>query len=179
MQPALTPTRLVLRPLAADDGPHLADIFAGAEVRRYLFDNQEVPPASVAALVEENQARPAAGLGLWLICRDNHVIGCVGLQRVPPHTVEIYPAFEGEIETIIALKEDQWGAGYATEALGALLTYASDALNEPRLVALVDASNLASRALMQRCGFREIGAAQGLYPITELIAYESQRLRRL
>jgi len=30
MQPALTPTRLVLRPLAADYGPHLADIFAGA-----------------------------------------------------------------------------------------------------------------------------------------------------
>jgi RimJ/RimL family protein N-acetyltransferase len=65
------------------------------------------------------------------------------------------------------------------KALGALLTYASDALNEPRLVALVDAPNFASRALMQRCGFREIGAAQGLYPITELIAYESQRLRRL
>ncbi len=40
MQPALTPTRLVLRPLAADDGPHLADIFAGAEARRYLFDNR-------------------------------------------------------------------------------------------------------------------------------------------
>jgi RimJ/RimL family protein N-acetyltransferase len=55
----------------------------------------------------------------------------------------------------------------------------SDALNEPRLVALVDAPNLASRALMQRCGFREIGAAQGPYPITELIAYESQHLRRL
>jgi hypothetical protein len=26
---------------------------------------------------------------------------------------------------------------------------------------------------------REIGATQGPYPITELIAYESQRLRRL
>jgi hypothetical protein len=66
MQPALTPTRLVLRPLAADDSPHLSDIFAGAEVRRYLFDNQEVPPASIAALVEENLARRAAELGLWL-----------------------------------------------------------------------------------------------------------------
>jgi RimJ/RimL family protein N-acetyltransferase len=68
-----------------------------------------------------------------------------GLQRVPPHTVEIYPVFEGETEIIIAVKEDEWGAGYATEALGALLTYALDALNEPRLVALVDAPNLASR----------------------------------
>jgi hypothetical protein len=44
----------------------ICPIFAGAEVRRYLFDNQEVPPASIAALVEENLARRAAGLGLWL-----------------------------------------------------------------------------------------------------------------
>jgi hypothetical protein len=34
MQPALTTARLGLRPLAADDGPYLADIFAGTEVRR-------------------------------------------------------------------------------------------------------------------------------------------------
>jgi hypothetical protein len=47
----------------------LADIFAGTEVRRYPFDNQEVPPASIAALVEENRARRTVGLGLWLICR--------------------------------------------------------------------------------------------------------------
>lgn len=173
MQPLLTTPRLVLRPLAGNDGPHLEHIFASADVRRYLFDNEEVPPERIAAAVDENLARRASGLGLWLIDKDGDIIGCVALQFVSPHSARIFPALEAEIEPIIALKPDQWREGYATEAMAAILAYASDVLKRRRVVALVDAPNASSRALMQRCGFTEIDAAQG--PVGQLIAYERVR----
>jgi RimJ/RimL family protein N-acetyltransferase len=170
MQPVLTTTRLVLRPLAVDDGPQLADVFAGAGVRRYLFDNEEVSPELLGTIVDINLRRSAEGLGLWLLCRDDSVIGCVGLGRVTPPVADIFPAFEGQIETIIALKEEYWGAGYATESLRAVLTHASTTLKQRRIVALVDVPNQASHALFRSCGFREIGSGQG--PVYRAIAYE-------
>jgi ribosomal-protein-alanine N-acetyltransferase len=170
MQPVLTTGRLKLKPLAADDGPRLGRVFAGAGVRRYLFDNEEVSPETVREIVEDNLRRRVSGFGLWLICRDESVIGCIGLHRASPQAVEIFPAFEGGIETIIALKEDAWGAGYARESLEAVLAYASNVLKQRRIVALVDVPNHASHALFRRCGFREIGAGQG--PLYRAIAYE-------
>jgi RimJ/RimL family protein N-acetyltransferase len=98
------------------------------------------------------------------------VIGCVGLSRVPQQWTDIFPGFEGQIETIIALKEDHWGAGYAAEALNAVLAHASSTLKQRRIVALVDVPNQASHALFRRCGFRAIGSGQG--PVYRAIAYE-------
>jgi ribosomal-protein-alanine N-acetyltransferase len=170
MQPVLTTTRLVLRPLNGEDCPQLADIFAGAGVRRYLFDNEEVSGELLGVIVATNLRGSAEGLGLWLACREDSVIGCVGLSRVSAQVADIFPAFEGQIETIIALKEDHWGAGYAAESLGAVLAYASTTLKQRRIVALVDVPNQASHALFHRCGFRAIGSGQG--PVYRAIAYE-------
>jgi RimJ/RimL family protein N-acetyltransferase len=170
MQPVLTTTRLVLRPLAGDSGPELADVFAGVGVRRYLFDDEEVAPELLDSIVEINLRGSAEGLGLWLVCRDDSVIGCIGLNRVSPQAADIFPAFEGQIEIIIALKEDQWGAGFATESLNVVLAYVSTTLKHRRIVALVDIPNRASHALFQRCGFRAIGSGQG--PVYRAIAYE-------
>jgi ribosomal-protein-alanine N-acetyltransferase len=169
MPPLATP-RLALRPLTDDDGPRLADVFAGAGVRRYLFDNEEVAPETVATIIRENLRRSAQGLGLWLIVKDDGVIGCVGLQRAPPNTVNIFPAFAGEMEMTIALKEDHWGFGYAGEALDAVLAHAANVLRQRRIVAVVDVPNHASHALFRRCGFRQIGSGQG--PLYPAIAYE-------
>jgi len=83
MQPVLSTPRLTLRPLAADDHSHLTRVFAGAEVRRYLFDNEEVPPATIVAIVEESLSHNASGLGLWLIRKGDGVIGCVGRSGEP------------------------------------------------------------------------------------------------
>ena len=56
------------------------------------------------------------------------MIGCIGLHRAPPPTVKIFPAFDGEIEAIVALMEEHWGKGYATEALEAALAHATGTL---------------------------------------------------
>jgi ribosomal-protein-alanine N-acetyltransferase len=170
MQPTLTTPRLSLRPLAADDGPELARVFAGAGVRRYLFDNEEVSPATLSAIVGESLRQSPNGLGLWLIGKDDGVVGSIGLHRAPPPTVKIFPAFKGEVEATIALMEEHWGAGYAREALEAALVYATETLNARRVVAVIDVPNEKSHALFQRCGFSRIGSGQG--PLYAAMAYE-------
>jgi RimJ/RimL family protein N-acetyltransferase len=169
-QPILSTPRLTLRPTAIEDGPLLTRVFAGAGVRRYLFDNEEVAPEAVDAIVRESLRQSTNGLGLWLIVRDGAVMGCIGLHRAPPATVKIVPAFEGEIEAVVALMEEHWGAGYAREALDAVLAYASKVLDARRVVAVIDVPNERSHALFQHSGFRNIGAGQG--PLHAAIAYE-------
>lgn len=170
MQPELTTQRLTLKPLIATDRGQLADVFRGPGVRQYLFDNEEVSPQTLDLIMTENLRRTAEGLGLWLIARDGAVIGCVVLHRDWPPTLQTWPAFAGETEIVIALREEHWGNGYAREAVEAALAYASGTLGTRRIVTLVDEPNERSRKLMQRCGFRQIGSAQG--PLYMNVAYE-------
>src|SRR5687768_14638827 len=90
-QPRLSTARLTLRALAAEDRPTLARIFAGAGVRLFLFDNEEVAPETVDAIVRESLRQSANGLGLWLVEREGDIIGCIGLHRAPPATIRIIP----------------------------------------------------------------------------------------
>jgi RimJ/RimL family protein N-acetyltransferase len=170
MQPVLTTERLVLKPLTAADRGRLADVFSGEGVRRYLFDNEEVSPQTLDTIMAEDLRQSADGLGMWLIAIDASVVGCVVLHRDWPPTLTTFPAFAGEVEVVIALKEAHWGKGFAREAVEAVLAHASDALGIRRIVTLVDEPNERSRRLMQRCGFHQIGAAQG--PLYMNIAYE-------
>jgi ribosomal-protein-alanine N-acetyltransferase len=170
MQPVLTTERLVLKPLAATDRGQLAEIFSGAGVRRFLFDNEEVSTETLDAIMAEDLRQSVDGRGMWLIAAGDSVVGCVVLHRDWPPTLATWPAFAGETEIVIALKEEHWGRGYAREAVEAALAYASDTLMTRRIVTLVDEPNERSRKLMQRCSFRQIGAAQG--PLYMNIAYE-------
>ena len=170
MQPVLTTERLILRPLTAADRDQLAGVFGGAGVRRYLFDNEEVSQETLDTIMAEDLRQGADGRGMWLIARDGGVIGCVVLHRDWPPTLTTWPAFAGETEIVIALMEEHWGRGYAHEAVEAALAYASDTLGIRRVVTLVDEPNQRSRKLMNRCGFQQIGAAQG--PLHTNIAYE-------
>lgn len=169
-QPTVRTARLTLRPVASEHASLLAHVFAGAGVRRYLFDNEEVAPETVSAIVAESLRQSANGLGLWLIANAGDVVGCIGLHRAPPATVKIVPAFDGEIEAVVALAETHWGSGYAKEALDAVLAYATDVLKARRVVAVIDVPNERSHALFKRSGFRQVGSGQG--PLYEAIAYE-------
>jgi RimJ/RimL family protein N-acetyltransferase len=95
---------------------------------------------------------------LWGIeTKDRSWIGCVGLLPVSDTAVSARPDFGGSVEPIIALHARAWGAGYAAEALRAVIDHGFRALRLTRLVALVDEPNAASRVLMERVGFVEIG----------------------
>jgi ribosomal-protein-alanine N-acetyltransferase len=160
LQPRLKTPRLSLDPLNATDLDRLQRLLAEPGVRCYLCDDAILPREVVEDLIHKSLELSSSGLGFWGIEAHDAWIGCVGLQPVSGAAAAARPDFTGEVEPIIALRESDWHQGYASEALGAVLSHAFGTLRLTRLVALVDEPNAASHALMARTGFTAIGTTQ-------------------
>ena len=147
--------RLVFRPIAAEDETWLHAHWNRPEVRRYLWDDQEVAPATVRAIVWASEADfSRAGYGLWSLARatDGAFIGMCGLRRVGDGP---------EVELLYSLEPEAQGAGLATEAAAAVMAFALNVLRLPRVLAGVDAPNTASMKLLERLGMRPVDDVRG------------------
>jgi ribosomal-protein-alanine N-acetyltransferase len=84
------------------------------------------------------------GAGPLLIrCRaDGELLGCTGLSVDAP----------GEVTTGYVLAKDAWGAGYATEALSAMVEFAKS-LGIEELSALCHSEHRASWRVLEKVGF--------------------------
>lgn len=60
----------------------------------------------------------------------------------------------GEIEVGYVLLKEFWGLGLAQESLRALLAWAEQALNVPRILAYAPVQHTASLNVMKKCGMR-------------------------
>jgi ribosomal-protein-alanine N-acetyltransferase len=162
MLPELVTSRLRLVPMAGRDLDRLHALLALPEIRRFLCDDRVLPRDAVADLLARSVACAAEGLGLWSLHQSGGGwIGCIGLMPVEGASLAARPDFAGEVEPAVALHPARFGAGYATEALKAVLAHAFGTLRRDRVVALADLPNAASLAMLRRAGFREIGRARG------------------
>lgn len=171
--------RLVLRPVRASDVDALTVLFAGPEVRRFLFDDAPVTRAITEHVVARFLAiaEGTSGLGLRVIVRaeDPSVIaGCVGLSEVEA-AAEHVPALRGAIESVVALAPSVWGNGYAREALACVLDHAERALGLGTIVAVVDVPNVRSLRLVESLGFVGTGEHDG--PRYRMRAFSRSRER--
>jgi RimJ/RimL family protein N-acetyltransferase len=161
MNPTFETPRLSLRPALAADFNALQALWDDPDVRRFLFDDEPVPPARAAAVLDDVLALDG-GLGLWCVAgRDTGTfLGCVGLM--PSSTTARYDAsLAGAIEPLACFSPAAWGKGYATEALQVLIDYAFETLGLDQLAAVHDVPNEASGRLVQRLGFQPIGECDG------------------
>jgi ribosomal-protein-alanine N-acetyltransferase len=88
---------------------------------------------------------------------DEEFVGCCGLR----------PGTSGEpdvIEMGFHLVKTQWGKGYATEAAQGVIRYAFEVLRLPKVFAGHHPKNLASKAVLDKLGFRLVG--ERFYPPT-------------
>ena len=86
------------------------------------------------------------------LCEDDAAIGCVAL-----HTTDRAER-EAVVEYMIARR--CWGRGYAQEALGAMLRFATAPPRQmSRVSALIVASNVASMKVARRCGMKKISSS--------------------
>jgi ribosomal-protein-alanine N-acetyltransferase len=137
--------RLVLRrPRAADAEAIFARYAGDAQVTRLLSWPTHGSLSDTRAFLEFSDAEwqrwPA---GPYLIeSHDGRLLGSTGL------------AFETPLRasTGYVLARDAWGAGYATEALAALVGGVPD-LGLRRLYALCHAGHAASQRVLEKCGF--------------------------
>jgi len=141
-------SRLTLRPVCPADRPMLIALEADAEVMRYLNGGEPVPEAGLSDADfltprgEEPEVLAAelrdSGVFIgWFALFDDGLVD--GLN-----TAEIG----------YRLARSAWGKGYATEGVQALVGVALDRLGFERVRAETMATNLASRRVLEKAGFR-------------------------
>ena len=146
--PTLRTARLLLRPFRPEDLEACTAIRADPENVRFL------PGGAAAAADAGSKARLtierwgaaawAAGPAPWAVEHEGRLIGHLGLR----HVEEL-----GETELLYLIDRPFGGRGLATEGSRAATAFARDRLGLASLAAFADPANLASVAVMHRCGF--------------------------
>ena len=154
----LTPS-LLLRATQAEHLAALTQLLHQPRVRRYLLDDQLMPPSWVEAQIAASTARFAeSSLGLFAVFerkRPDHLIGIAG---------GIVTEDGSEPELIYALGESFHGRGLGQEMTQAVIDFAFHELGWRQITATVDRPNRHSVALLQRLGFEQIDAHTGRQP---------------
>jgi RimJ/RimL family protein N-acetyltransferase len=138
--------RLSIRPWQPGDRAAFVAIHADSEVTRYLnagvpFNDQEVDGYL------ERQARQLAELdmcmGALVEKSSGQVIGVAGVQPL---------GTTGDLEIGWTLARRAWGRGYAREAGRAAMAHVLETLERPRVVAIIDCGNEASKRVAAALG---------------------------
>ena len=148
--------RLEIRPFTHRDAEEVHVAYADPDV------GWPLAPGGVSRSVEDTRGAIGAilryygrsgGLGPWAVvdAGSGSVIGDCGLFRC-----EDAWAY-GELEIAYRLRKDVWGRGLATEAAAAVLRYAFEELDAPRVVADLDADNGASLRVLEKIGMAIVG----------------------
>jgi [ribosomal protein S5]-alanine N-acetyltransferase len=146
--PTISTARLTLRPSTLSDVGELWRLWTDQDVRRYLWDDIEIPRERALDVVTQSVASFAdRGLGYWVISPrdDRTVIGFTGVTDL------IDPA---HIQLLYGLYPAYWGRGLATEAGSAMLRYGFERLGLERIYAGADPPNVASIRVMERLGMK-------------------------
>src|SRR5512134_1653866 len=143
--------RLMLRRFTPDDRQWLCDLYADADVTRYLGGT--LTPPQVDALLRERildyyDAHP--GLGIWM------TIERATGERVGFHLLNNIRG-ESIIQIGFTLAKPGWGHGFATEMAEAVLRYGFVDLHLPRIVGIANLPNVASQRVLAKIGLRRNG----------------------
>ena len=146
--PELRTERLLLRGWRESDRQPFATMNADPAVVEFL--NGSLTREQSDAMVDRVEASWALkGYGLWAVqvIDGPEFIGYVGLWDA------LFEApFTPAIEVGWRLARCAWGRGFASEAARAALRYGCETLGLPEVVSFTAATNLRSRAVMERIG---------------------------
>lgn len=150
-QDTLATERLRLRRLLPSDAPLLTLYASDARVAKMTTGIPHPYPPGLGEAYVERVSRPGAREIVWAIDSgadaENGLIGTIGLKMRGDQSAElgywIAPAF--------------WGAGYASEAVGAVVRHADD-MGIPSLTAQVFQDNERAARALTRSGFVYLGA---------------------
>ena len=181
--PILHTERLVLRPPTMEDLGEYAPIFADPEVMRYIGDGSLRTPDRVAKSVARiRELFVTRGIGGFVLVEreTGDILGDCFLVPImrsgadPSDMTDRGP----EIELGYRLKKDAWGKGYATEAAGAVLNWATgdDGPRLSEVVGVTHPDNEPSKRVLRKLGFEDAGETEAFYNMTtSLLVYPAQR----
>jgi RimJ/RimL family protein N-acetyltransferase len=140
--------RLRLRPFVLDDFEDHAAMVADPEVMQFLGDGKPLPRfaawRTLCSIVGHWGLR---GYGMFAVMERStgRFVGCVG-----PVLFEGWLGFE----MLWTLRSEDWGKGYATEAVARCLEHAFIELRQPHVISLIAPENLRSIRVAERVGQR-------------------------
>ncbi|MBP6786271.1 MAG: GNAT family N-acetyltransferase [Candidatus Promineofilum sp.] len=144
----LSTPRLLLRDFTSDDWPA---VLAYQRDPRYLrlYEWTERTEADVrdfvAMFIEQQQQRPRTRFQLAITRRsDGRLIGNCGIRRSAADAHEAEIGYE--------LAPDEWGQGYATEAVQTIVRFGFEELGLHRIAAWTVADNTASARVLEKVG---------------------------
>ena len=139
--------RLLLREFTDDDIDALASSLANPEVMRFSLSGPETREQTAAFVAWCQEQYVRSGFGLWAVVHtgDGRLIGYCGLS-------EWEIDGKHEVEVGYRLDPHYWGQGLGTEAARAALTYARTHLRLARVIAIIEAANVASIRVAEKIG---------------------------
>ena len=152
MVPTLETPRLRLRIARETDlGAHAA-MLGDPEVMRFVGGKPHAREEAWRRLLMGPGLWPLLGFGYWTVERreDGAYLGQVGFADFKR---EMTPSIEGMPEMGWLLSPAAQGQGIATEAVGAALTWADEALRGREFVAIIDSGNAPSIRVAEKAGF--------------------------
>jgi ribosomal-protein-alanine N-acetyltransferase len=143
--PEIETDRLLLRMFKLDDLDNLSQIYADAEVMKYLSGRPLTRAETEGWLKYFLDGWESYGFGWWAVTLkdSNELIGHCGLQFI-----NVTP----EVEVTYGLATAYWRMGLASEAARASLRYGFEELALDRIYALADPGNDGSHRVMERVG---------------------------
>lgn len=138
--PTIKTERWVLRRRQEKDIPQMLDLFNNDEVRHYLGG---YPPRDDHSMLRMVRGRKQTDWVVALADTDEYIGECM--------LCKVVDGYLGEIGYFFRRKN--WGFGYATEAVEAIIRYSANTLNLKRMCATVDDRNMRSKKLIEKLGF--------------------------
>ena len=139
--------RLILRHFCESDIDSLAKIRADPEVMKFSLSGPYSLEQTQKLVEHILSSYKSNGLGLWAAVHkaDGKLIGYCG------HFVQEIDG-QREIELAYRFAKEYWGKGLATEAAKATCEYAFRQLGLNRLISIIEAENIASIRVAEKCG---------------------------
>ena len=141
--------RLVLRRARPDDLEAMHRVLSDEQAMRYWSTGPHADLAETARWLDSMMSSPRAVNDDFIVTLDGEAIGKMGAWRLP--------------EFGFILRSDQWGRGYAAEALAAFLDHMFRSRGVDFLTADTDPRNAAALRLLANHGFVETGRASGTW----------------
>ncbi|MEO0374426.1 MAG: GNAT family N-acetyltransferase [Cyanobacteria bacterium P01_A01_bin.17] len=141
--------RIICRRLLSSDVDEMYAVYSDADAMRWVDDGQPIQKDECRkwlTVTQNNYALRGYGMSTLVSREDRAVIGFCGL---------VHPDNQPEAEIKYALHRRFWGAGFATEAVKAMLEYGRREFQMSEVIATVASENIASRRVLLKAGMKE------------------------
>ncbi len=141
----LQTNRLVLREFVVSDAPEMFALNADPDVLKYTGDLAFKHLEETQMFIKNYTDYKRNGIGRWAVSLKTNpkMLGWCGLKKHP----------DGLVDLGFRFKKKHWGKGFATEAANACITYGFTTLNLTKIVGRAESENIASIAVLKKCGF--------------------------